>query len=56
MNTQPNVAAINKALIVSGLSPELATLTERSTTGELHRLSRAAGSTPGQIVVLAESL
>lgn len=56
MNAQPNTVAMNKALILSGLSPELATLTDSSSTGDFYRLSRAAGCTPGQVAELAQHL
>lgn len=56
MNAYPNSAAINKALVMTGLSSELATLTDHSPISDLWNLSRAADSTPAKITELAASL
>lgn len=56
MNAYPDAAAINKALILAGLKPELANLTDCSSTADFHRLSRAAGVAPGQVAEMAQGI
>lgn len=56
MNDFFSATNLIKALVLTGLDPKLATLTETSPAADVWDLCYKAGSTPAKVTELAESL